>query len=110
MEENNKNNQNEENNLVNKVEFDNNKSEENKNNKLFWKGMLFLGLFPYIYLIYNIIQCFFYGITFFNHTSYGFDAVELVIILDFYLYWFIYIPATILIIVSIVKMSKNKSK
>lgn len=93
----------------NKIKSDNNNKEQ-KNNNLFWKGMLILGLCPYIYLIYNIIQCFFNGITFFNHTSYGFDAVKLIIILDFYLYWFIYIPAIILIIVSIIKMSKNKSK
>lgn len=83
------------------------KIPENKQDSYYsWKILLFIGLAPYIGLLLSAIKAWFEGTYFIESYMYGLDAFMLVIIGNFIVSWVIYIPAAILVILSIYKICK----
>ena len=76
-----------------------------KKNK--WKLCFFIGLIPYIILLLYAIYSFFFGIDVFTVKLYKIEAIKSVMFFYPIMYWFIFLPAIILIIISIIKIKKR---
>lgn len=79
----------------------------NKKKNPKWDFLLCLGLFPFILLLLIAIQSFFSGIGLEGDTG-GFLSALFVIVIFIENYFYIFLPALILIIVSIYKKHKIK--
>lgn len=73
-----------------------------------WNFLFCLGLFPYIYILLGAIYSYINGSDLVGDTG-GIDSALFVIVVYIVMLWYIYLPALILIIVSIIKMIKGKN-
>ena len=78
-----------------------------KDGSTLWKNLFCLSLLPFIYMVMMAIGSFFGGTGFFGTTTSGIDAAWTVIVLLFVLAWYIYIPALIILLISIKKVFRN---
>lgn len=90
--------------LDNTLETTNN----NKKDDSIWDVLFVVSLLPFIFLIFGGIDCFFNGMEFMGVRGEGglesaIESMEL----TFIMLWFIYIPALILLILSIIKKNKR---
>lgn len=83
-------------------------SEENVKDIKYWRNMLGIGLTPYVCMLLIAIIGAFNNPSFMGSSVSWFDAFLLGIIFSFMVLWFIFIPAGILVIVSIIKVSNYK--
>ncbi len=81
-------------------------------NKWQWKLVLCISLVPFILLLRYSIHSFIYGFTLWGSTpsSYGFEAVFNTILILFIGAPYIYVPATLFLILSIIQLKKKKTK
>ena len=83
-----------------------NKTKEQKKSSLF---LFYAGMFPFIYLLLMCITAYMEGTGLFGvYDPYDFENVLFVIVVAFTFYWFIFIPALIVVIASIVRLHKTK--
>lgn len=82
--------------------------KEIKKKKIFWKVMLVLGTIPFIIPLVLSIICLFFGFTFFFDTIYGFEGMFSFLVIWSFIFWPTYIVGLVLIILSIIKIKKNK--
>ena len=82
------------------------KQDSTNDKKSIWDDLFIVALSPFIYLILVGINGFFNGI-FMGAKTGGIDSAIFDIFCCIIVYWFIYIPATILIVLSVIKKNKR---
>ena len=80
----------------------------NRNTKKKWLTMLIISLIPYLVLLAYGIDSFINGYSIFTLKYYGFYGMYTTIFLMFLFMWYIFVPALLFVIISIVKMIKLK--
>ncbi len=78
-----------------------------KKKNIKWNLFLCLGLFPYIYMLLKAIYTFFRGSGLVGDVG-GFNSALFAIVMYLINFWYIFIPALLLIILSIYKKHKQK--
>lgn len=77
--------------------------------KPFWSFIYCLGLAPFIDILLLAVDSFFNGIGLLNGNN-GFNAALTSVIMYIAFHWYIIVPAVILIIISILKLSAHDEK
>lgn len=84
-----------------------NDNKKKKHTNDYWHNLMIIGLIPYVFLFLIAINTFFEGSGLVGDTG-GFESALFSIVMIFAFFWFIYVPATIMVILSIYKIHKNK--
>ncbi len=74
---------------------------------ILWSILLCIGLFPFVYIFLGAIHSYFYGSGLVGDEG-GLDSALFVIYLYVLTLWYIYLPAFILFVISIIKLITNK--
>ena len=91
-----------------KSENDEDSNNEDVKDIKYWRNMLGIGLTPFVCMLIIAIIGSFNNPSFMGSPVSWFDAFLLGIIFSFMVLWFVFIPAGVLVIVSISKICKYK--